>query len=123
LLGDGRATLEVFFENNVKKGAGDTFPSKTVVFIEVFVFNGNSGIFDIIRQIFELDGGAILVSIDFVEELAISVKDLSRDREGARTKFARRGEVFENGDGEDEDDKTSDSDDEDLARIFFSKLG
>jgi len=64
-----------------------------------------------------------LVSIDFVEELAISVKDLSRDREGARTKFARRGEVFENGDSEDEDDKTSDSDDEDLTRIFFSKLG
>ena len=94
MLGDGGATLEVFFENNVKKGAGDTFPSKTVMFIEIFVFDGNSGIFDIIRQIFKVDGGAVLVSIDFVEELAISVKDLSRDREGARAEFAGRGEVF-----------------------------
>ena len=81
--------MEVFFENNIKKGASDTFPGKAVMFIEIFVFNGNGGVFDMIRKIVKVDGSAVLVSIDFVEEAAVSVKDLSRDRKSTRAEFAR----------------------------------
>lgn len=35
--------------------------------VEVFVFNGDGGMIDIVRKVFDGDGGAVLVSIDFVK--------------------------------------------------------
>lgn len=53
-----------------------------MVAIEIFIFDRKSGLFEIGGQIVELDRSAILVVVDFVEEIAISVENFGRNRVG-----------------------------------------
>lgn len=47
--------------------------------IEVLVFNGDGGLFNVFREDFYVYRGAFLISIYFVEEFSITVENLSTD--------------------------------------------
>ncbi len=49
------------------ESAEDASEGKTVVVIEVFVFDGDGGLDEVIGELVEFDGDAVLISIDFVK--------------------------------------------------------
>ena len=61
---------------------------------EIFVFDGNGSLGDVVRQVGQLNGSAILISVDFVEQRSVTIKDLSRDGEGTGAEFGGGRQVF-----------------------------
>ena len=82
-------------KEDVFGSAGNTFDGEAKVVIEIFVFDGDGGVADVIRKRVEFDRSTITVSVDLVEDSAVSVHDSSRDRVGLAFKFGGGGEIFE----------------------------
>ena len=77
-----------------KESADDTLSVKAVMVVEVFVFDSDGGLDEVGRDVFEGDGGTVLVGVDFVKKLAMAVVDFSRDRIGVFGESSGRGNVF-----------------------------
>ena len=84
-----------------------------MVKVEVFVFYRNGSQINIVGKVFDRDGGAILVRVDFVKEFAISVKDLGRNWSRIAREGGGVGDVFkeDNGDGDDDSEERESKDD------------
>ena len=61
-----------------------------------------------------------MVCIDFIEKLAVTIKDLGGNWKVAGTESAGRGEVFEDGDEEDKSDEADDKKGKGVFRVLAS---
>lgn len=75
LLGDGGAALKGAVKEDVSGGAENTAEIKAVMAVKVFIFGGDSGPFDVVGQIGKLNGEAVFIGINLVEEFAVAVVD------------------------------------------------
>lgn len=64
--------------------AKETASVKTMMGIEIFVFDGDSGLLEVVGKIVEFDGSTVLVGINLVEEVAVAIEDFGGDGIGAR---------------------------------------
>ncbi len=96
LLSNGGAALETAAEKSVIKSEADTWKSKAGMVIKIFVFAGNSGLFEVLGEFGEFNRGAFFVGINFVKKAALTVKDPGRNGKGRRrAKLGRQRKVFE----------------------------
>lgn len=94
MLGDSATAFESLTGRGFVKGADDAASIKAMVRKEIFVFDANGCLLEIGGEAIELDGSAILVVINFVEQFAITIENFGGNGVtlGAR-KASRRGEV------------------------------
>ena len=95
LLGNGRTALESFTGESIEGGSGNADKIQTVVFEKVLVFDADSGLFDVKRQVANFDRVSIFVSIDIVKEPAVSIQNLGTNGSGIFDEVIRIGNVFE----------------------------
>lgn len=62
--------------------------------VEIFIFDCDGSILNIIWKIGNRDGGAVLVDINFVEEIAFAVENLSTDRSRGLGELGGIGNIF-----------------------------
>jgi len=104
LLGNGGTSLESLAGDGFPGGTDETARVETMMFKEVFIFDGDGGLFDIIGQIFDFDWGAVLVVVYLVEELSVAIENFGGDGVGIGFAESRgRREVFK------EEDETNDN--------------
>lgn len=61
-----------------------------MMFIKVFVFDGDGRLGDVFGQVADGYRRPVLVGVDFVKQFAVSVQDFGGDRKLVGTEFARR---------------------------------
>jgi len=74
-------------------GSKNSASVETVMAVEVLIFNCNGSLSHVGRELFKINGGAIFVAVDFVEEVAVSVQNFGRDGIDISLKGSGRGEV------------------------------
>ena len=62
--------------------------------IEIFIFDGNGTLFDVVGDVGKADWSPLVVRVNFVKKLAVTVENLSADRGGSFGKFGGIGNVF-----------------------------
>lgn len=124
MLGNGGAALEFVVEESVFGRSSNALDGEAKVAVEAFVFDGDGGLPDMIRERVEADGSAVAVGVDLVELLAVSVGNNSGDRVGRTGKAGGSRDVFEkpNDDCEHDDDEDQTDADGDF-REFFGSFG
>ncbi len=95
LLSDGGTTFQTLTSESFVGSTEYTTNVESEVTIKVLVFDGDSGLIYIRRDVFEGDRDAVLLSVDLVKELPITVKNLGRDRSRGTSEFGGIGDVFE----------------------------
>ncbi len=65
--------MELFVEKIVSEGSDDAPDGNSMVFEKVSVLVGNSGVNDMLRQIFELDEGTIFFAEDFIKLFSVAI--------------------------------------------------
>jgi hypothetical protein len=77
--------LEVF-----PNSAGKALRVEAGMVVEIFIFDGNMGLDDVVGELVEGDELSVLVGVDLIKELAVAVEDISGEGKGLASEFFRR---------------------------------
>ena len=73
MLGDGRAAFEALTRDGFPECPEYTACVEAMMTIEIFILDGDSGLFEIAGKVIEFDGGTVLVVVDIVEEFTMAI--------------------------------------------------
>lgn len=89
-----------------------------MVAVEVFIFNGNGGVRDVLRQVINRYRRPVLVDVDFIEKLAISVHNPGRDGKLIRAQPPGRRQAGKNTDKAGDEENGGQSQEDKKLRMF-----
>jgi len=123
LLGESGTTLKAAVNQSVVSGAKNPQGVKTLVFIEIFVFNGDGGLAKIKRDIVKLDRRAALVDKNVVNGFLIAVQDFGGKTFAANNLIGRGQVPGKNGQNQNKGQKSAENHKEGKHSQASQKLG
>lgn len=90
-----------------------------MVGVKIFVFDGNGGQVNIVRELTQGDWGAVLIGVNLIKKLSMAIKNLGGDRGWVFGERGGVGDVFKEENKQSSEPKKGEAGDDE--EVFFIK--